>query len=71
MLVPLVLHGTYDFFAMTMSFDGRFTFVFFAFLAALYVLGWNRVNRSAKEDRRVDADTLQRFYPDFRPPWQS
>ena len=69
-IVPLLLHGTYDFFAMTMAFDERFTLLFFAFLAALYLLGLQRVNRSAKEDRRVDPDILQRFYPDFRPPWQ-
>ena len=69
-IVPLLLHGTYDFFAMTMQFDGRFTVLFFAFLAALYLVGTRQVNRSAKEDRRVDQDVLQRFSPDFRPPWQ-
>lgn len=70
-IVPLLLHGTYDFFAMTMAFDERFTLVFFLFLAALYALGWTRVNRSAKEDRRVDPETMERLFPDFRPPWQS
>ena len=69
-VVPLLLHGTYDFFAMTMQFDGRFTLLFFAFMAALYLIGVQRVNRSAQEDRRVDPDVLQRFSPDFRPPWQ-
>ena len=70
-LVPMLLHGTYDFFAMTMQFDERFTLVFFAFLAGLYLLGTNRVNRSAQADRRVAPELLQRFYPDFRPPWQN
>lgn len=69
-IVPLLLHGTYDFFAMTMQFDGRFTVLFFAFLAALYLVGTRQVNRSAMADRRVDEDVLQRFNPDFRPPWQ-
>jgi len=69
--VPLLLHGTYDFFAMTMQFDGRFQIPFFAFLALLYLLGTNRVNRSAQTDRRVAPEILQRFYPDFRPPWQN
>ena len=69
-VVPLLLHGTYDFFAMTMQFDGRFTLLFFAFMAALYLIGVQRVNRSAQEDRRVDPDVLRRFSPDFRPPWQ-
>ena len=52
-VVPILLHGTYDFFAMSMNFDNRFTLPFFAFLALLYLLGWNRVNRSAKSDRRI------------------
>ena len=69
-VVPLLLHGTYDFFAMTMQFDGRFTILFFAFLAGLYLVGTRQVNRSAMEDRRVDPDVMQRFNPDFRPPWQ-
>ena len=69
-IVPLLLHGTYDFFAMTMQFDGRFQLLFFAFLAALSLLGTNRVNRSARADRRVAPEVMQRFYPDFRPPWE-
>ena len=69
-IVPLLLHGTYDFFAMTMQFDGRFTLLFFAFLAGLYLVGTRQVNRSAMEDRRVNPDVMQRFNPDFRPPWQ-
>lgn len=69
-IVPMLLHGTYDFFAMTMSFDGRFTLLFFAFIAALYLLGTNRVNRSAREDRRVAPEVLKQFFPDFRPPWE-
>ena len=69
-IVPLLLHGTYDFFAMTMQFDGRFTILFFAFLAGLYLVGIRQVNRSAMDDRRVDQDLLRQFNPDFRPPWQ-
>ena len=69
-IVPLLLHGTYDFFAMTMQFDGRFTVLFFAFLAALYLVGTRQVNRSAMGDRRVDEELLRQFNPDFRPPWQ-
>ena len=70
LIVPLLLHGTYDFFAMTMQFDQRFMLLFFAFLAGLYLVGTQRVNRSAQEDRRVEPEVMQRFYPDVRPPWQ-
>lgn len=63
-LVPILLHGTYDFFAMSMNFDNRFTIPFFAFLALLYLLGLNRVNRSARNDRRI-AGTEQDDLDDF------
>ena len=69
-IVPLLLHGTYDFFAMGMQFDGRFEAFFFIFLVVLYVVGLQRVNRSAKDDRRVEPDVLQQFYPDYRAPWE-
>ena len=69
-IVPLLLHGTYDFFAMGMQFDGRFEAFFFIFLVVLYVIGLQRVNRSAKADRRVEPDVLQQFYPDYRAPWE-
>ena len=52
-LIPILMHGTYDFFAMCMNFNEVFMLPFFAFLALLYGLGLHRVNRSAREDRRI------------------
>ena len=50
--------------------SGLLAILFFAFLAGLYLVGTRQVNRSAMDDRRVDPDVMQRFNPDFRPPWQ-
>ena len=51
-LVPILLHGIYDFFAMSIELNSWFALPFYAFLALLYVHGARRVNQSAKEDRR-------------------
>ena len=52
-VVPVLMHGCYDFLAFAQESDGRFTLLFYAYLIALYVFGILRVNRSARADRRV------------------
>lgn len=61
-IVPLALHGLYDFLAMSMSVNGRFMPAFFAYLIVLYVIGVRRVNRSAREDRRVTPETVSDYF---------
>ena len=53
LLVPILLHGTYDFIAFSMQISELWLLPFFAYVALLYVIGLRRVNRSAKEDRRI------------------
>ena len=69
-LVPLLLHGTYDFIAFSMQISELWTVVFFAFVALLYLIGLRRVNRSAQEDRRIAAANVTNpvadWYEQFR-----
>ena len=53
LLVPLLLHGVYDFIAFSMEISELWVVPFFAFVALLYLVGLRRINRSAKEDRRI------------------
>ena len=55
LLVPLLLHGVYDFIAFSMEISELWVIPFFAFVALLYLVGLRRINRSAKEDRRIVA----------------
>ena len=55
LLVPLLLHGVYDFIAFSMEISELWVIPFFAFVALLYLVGLRRINRSAKEDRRIIA----------------
>ena len=52
-LVPILLHGTYDFIAFSMQISELWMAPFFAYVALLYLIGLRRVNRSAREDRRI------------------
>ena len=52
-LVPILLHGTYDFIAFSMQISELWLAPFFAYVALLYLIGLRRVNRSAREDRRI------------------
>ena len=64
LLVPLLLHGVYDFIAFSMQITELWVVPFFAYVALLYLIGLRRVNRSAKEDRRIvqpQADVRQWF----------
>lgn len=61
-VAPLALHGLYDFLAMSMSVSDWFTLPFFAYLILLYVIGIHRVNRSAREDRRVTPETVFDYF---------
>lgn len=61
-VAPLALHGLYDFLAMSMSVSGRFALPFFVYLILLYVIGIRRVNRSAREDRRVTPETVFDYF---------
>lgn len=61
-VAPLALHGLYDFLAMSMSVSSRFTLPFFAYLILLYVIGIRRVNRSARQDRRVTPETVFDYF---------
>ena len=65
-LVPLLLHGVYDFLAFSMGLSQLWMIPFMLFLAMLYFIGLHRVNRSAAEDRRIvepstQNDIWQRF----------
>lgn len=59
---PLALHGLYDFLAMSMSISSRFALPFFAYLLLLYIIGIRRINRSAREDRRVTPETVSDYF---------
>ena len=61
-LVPVLLHGCYDFLAFAQESDSRFTLLFYAYLIALYVFGIRRVNRSARDDRRVTRETVFDYF---------
>ena len=52
-LTPILLHGTYDFIAFSMQISELWMAPFFAYVALLYLIGLRRVNRSAREDRRI------------------
>jgi RsiW-degrading membrane proteinase PrsW (M82 family) len=70
LLVPLLLHGVYDFIAFSMEISELWVIPFFAFVALLYLIGLRRVNRSAMEDRRITAsnarNTVADWYEQFR-----
>ena len=53
LLIPILLHGVYDFIAFSMSISEGWILPFFGFVALLYVIGLRRVNRSSAEDRRI------------------
>lgn len=61
-VVPVLMHGCYDFLAFAQESDGRFTLLFYAYLIALYVFGILRVNRSARADRRVSRETVFDYF---------
>ena len=61
-VVPVLMHGCYDFLAFTQESDSRFTLLFYAYLIALYVFGIRRVNRSARDDRRVTRETVFDYF---------
>ena len=61
-VVPVLLHGCYDFLAFAQESDSRFTLLFYAYLIALYVFGIRRVNRSARDDRRVTRETVFDYF---------
>lgn len=68
-VVPILLHGCYDFLAFAQEGDSRFTLLFYAYLIALYVFGIRRVNRSSRDDRRVTRETVfDYFRPHAVPP---
>ncbi len=52
-LTPILLHGTYDFIAFSMQISELWMAPFFAYVALLYLIGLRRVNRSARDDRRI------------------
>ena len=52
-LVPILLHGVYDFIAFSMQISELWIIPFFLYVALLYFIGLKRVNRSASEDRRI------------------
>lgn len=52
-LVPLLLHGVYDFIAFSMEIAELWIVPFFLYIGLLYLIGLKRVNRSALEDRRI------------------
>lgn len=53
LLVPILLHGVYDFIAFAMELSDLWIIVFFAFIVVMYVLGLRRINRSSADDRRI------------------
>ena len=61
-VVPVLMHGCYDFLAFTQESDSRFTLLFYAYLVALYVFGIRRVNRSSRDDRRVTRETVFDYF---------
>lgn len=61
-VVPVLMHGCYDFLAFAQESDARFTLLFYAYLIALYVFGILRVNRSARADRRVSRETVFDYF---------
>ena len=61
-VVPILLHGCYDFLAFAQEGDSRFTLLFYAYLIALYVFGIRRVNRSSRDDRRVTRETVFDYF---------
>ena len=61
-VVPVLLHGCYDFLAFAQEGDSRFTLLFYAYLIALYVFGIRRVNRSSRDDRRVTRETVFDYF---------
>ena len=61
-VVPVLLHGCYDFPAFAQESDSRFTLLFYAYLIALYVFGIRRVNRSSCDDRRVTRETVFDYF---------
>lgn len=61
-VVPVLMHGCYDFLAFAQESDSRFTLLFYAYLIALYVFGIRRVNRSARADRRVTRETVFDYF---------
>ena len=61
-VVPILLHGCYDFLAFAQEGNSRFTLLFYAYLIALYVFGIRRVNRSSRDDRRVTRETVFDYF---------
>lgn len=53
LLVPILLHGTYDFIAFSMEISELWMIPFFAFVVLMYVVGIRRINRSSSDDRRI------------------
>lgn len=51
-VVPVLLHGCYDFLAFAQQSNGRFTLLFYAYLIALYVFGIRRVMTAVSRARR-------------------
>lgn len=52
-LIPMLLHGTYDFIATDEHFAG--TWVFFGFVVLLFVFANRLIHRQAREDRFIGA----------------
>ena len=69
-LVPLLLHGVYDFIAFSMQIAELWVLPFFGYVALLYVIGLRRVNRSAKEDRRIAPEQAPQPVQDYFSRWQ-
>lgn len=53
LLVPILLHGIYDFIAFSEEISGLWIIAFLAFVVVMYIVGVRRVNRSSDDDRRI------------------
>ena len=58
-LVPVVLHGAYDFIA-TLEFDG-YAWIFVAFVAVLFFLTYRMIKRLSRDDRFIDYNDYNRY----------
>ena len=67
-LVPILLHGVYDFIAFAQEISGLWLIPFFGFVVLMYVLGLRRVNRSSADDRRIVTQRSRYAAPEAYPP---
>ena len=53
-LVPVLLHGTYDFIA-TYEYDG-YAWIFVVFVVLLFAAAYRMIKKLARDDRFIDGD---------------